>query len=77
MAWAATEVDVGAVCTIIVPTIGAAEVVDGLAGEGFGREAGAADDDLAVGIGVAGVGCLVAGHDWKIVNVCCVGIYTE
>ena len=62
MAGAAAEVNICPVCTIIVATVGAAQVVDGLAGEGLGGKTGAADDDLAVEIGVAGVGCLVAGH---------------
>jgi hypothetical protein len=62
MAGAAAEVDIGAVSTIIVTAVGAAEVVDGLPGEGLGGEAGAADDLLAVAIGVTGVGGSVTRH---------------
>ena len=58
--------DIGAVCTIIVATMGAAQVIDGLPWEGLGRKPGAADDFLAVGIRIAGVGCLVAEHaGWR------------
>ena len=58
--------DIGAVCTIIVATMGAAQVIDGLSREGLGRKPGAADDFLAVGIRIAGVGCLMAEHTgWR------------
>ena len=42
--------------------VGAAEVVDGLAGEGFGGEAGAGDDDLAVFVLETGGGGLEVVH---------------
>ena len=69
--------DICAVCTIIVATVGAAQVIDGLPGEGLGGKTGAANDLLAVGIGVAGVSCLVAGHgSIEIVKYCSDWIYT-
>ena len=78
MAGTTAEVNICPVCTIIVATVGAAEVVDGLSGEAFRGESGAADDDLAVGIGVAGVGCFVARHGAnEIVNSYVREIYTR
>jgi hypothetical protein len=62
VAWAAAEVDVGAVGAVVVAAVGAAEVVDGLSGEGFGGESGTGDDDLAVFIAKSGVGGLESGH---------------
>ena len=41
MAGTAAEVDVFAGGAVFVSAVGAAEVIDGLAGEGFGGEAGA------------------------------------
>ena len=42
-------------------------MVDGLAGKGFGRKPGAGYDALAMRVGVAGIGGLVAGHVLAIV----------
>ncbi len=47
---------------VIVTAMGAAKMIDRLSGEGFGREAGPGDDDLAVFICVSGVGGLETGH---------------
>ena len=60
--------DVAAVGAVVMETVGAAEVIDGLAGEGFRGEAGAGDDDLAVGIAISGVCGLETRHylgGWK------------
>jgi hypothetical protein len=48
MAGTTAEVDVFAGGSVVVSAVGAAEVIDGLAGEGFGGETGAGDDNLAV-----------------------------
>jgi len=45
-----------------VPAMGAAEVVNALAGKAFGRKACVCNDALAVGVGETGVCGLVAGH---------------
>ena len=55
MAGAAAKVDVFSGRAVVVSAVGAAEVVDGLAGEGFGGEAGAGDNDLAVFVLETGV----------------------
>lgn len=65
MAGAKAEVDVGAVGAVVVAAVGAAEVVDGLAREGFGGESGAGDDGLAVFVAESGVGGLESGHKPK------------
>jgi len=58
----AAGVDVGAVGAVVVPAMGAAEVIDALAGETFGRKACICNNPLAVGVGKTGVCGLVAGH---------------
>ena len=62
VAGAAAEVDVFAGRTIVVMAVAATKVVDGLAGEGFGGESGAGDDNLAVLVLVSGSRGLVGGH---------------
>jgi hypothetical protein len=58
----AAEVDIFASGAVIVATMAAAEVIDGLSGEGFRGESRPGDDDLAVFVLVSGVGALESGH---------------
>ena len=62
VAGAAAQVDVLPGSAVLVLAVGAAQVVDGLAGKGFRGEAGAGDYDLAVFIAISGVGGLETGH---------------
>jgi hypothetical protein len=59
---AAAKVDIFAIGTVIVATMAAAEVVNRLSREGFRRESGPGNDDLAMFILISGIGSLEAGH---------------
>lgn len=54
--------DIFAIGAVIVAAMAAAEMVDRLSGEGFRREAGPGDDDLAVFVLVSGTGGLETRH---------------